>query len=283
MDKLVCDLCGSTDLKFICCDEFYGKLYSSYKCRECGLQQTLGDVEDVSPEYVSLRDEDITPDHTFLQNAHKFPAFKQMANILKKHSLTSFAGARLLDIGCGVGGFLRFAEEQGFLVHGFDASEAHVSAAEVEFESVRCATSIHQYHELLGRGAEYDVITLWDVFEHIRDPEALLHEIHSHLSKSGFLYLSIPSAGPNEMKIAVKKMLGRTESGLIPWEHVFYYTESTIRTRLERAGFEVLEVSGVAPYVRYPLSVHEVVRRLLHVVLRRTRYAPQIFCVARKG
>jgi hypothetical protein len=84
----------------------------------------------------------------------------------------------------------------------------------------------------------------------------------------------------NPVKVRIARARHRPV-GLIPWEHVFYYTPKSLRRVIETAGFEVLDLGGVQPYVRHPLTVHEGVRRTVHHALRNTAHALQLYVLAR--
>jgi 2-polyprenyl-3-methyl-5-hydroxy-6-metoxy-1,4-benzoquinol methylase len=165
--------------------------------------------------------------------------------------------------------------------YGFDASEAHATEARTRHHAVRKAISMRAYLDQLASIPSIDLVTLWDVFEHIREPNSLLAEIGSQLRPTrGFLFISVPSGAVNPAKVLIATALGKP-IGLIPWEHVFYYTPKSLRTVLENAGFEVVELGGVQPYVRRLLSPHEILRRCAHHILRRSSYAFQLYVLAR--
>jgi hypothetical protein len=76
--------------------------------------------------------------------------------------------------------------------------------------------------------------------------------------------------------------LTRTPLSLCPWEHVFYYTPKSLRAVLERAGLKVVEIGGVVTYER-PMSPQEAIRRAVTKGLNNTRYALQIYAIARRS
>lgn len=278
---LRCKLCGDSGVRFAFAEEVGGNRYASYHCAKCDVYQTLGEVPSVSPDYVDLTEHDLVGEHVFLQRAHKRPAFEEWLAAVKRLDPGFAAGERrtLLDIGCGVGGFLDFAAENGLDVYGFDASEAQIAVARRSHPHVRHAISIDDYAAQLPERPAFDFVTMWDVFEHIREPQALLGSVRPYMKPNGLFYVSVPSGAPTRLKLAVAKLRGG-ELGLIPWEHVFYYTKRSLPSVFRQAGYEVAAIDGVAPYVR-PLSVKEAVRRVVHRVLRATPMAFQISAFAR--
>ena len=101
------------------------------------------------------------------------------------------ARPRVLDIGCGNGGFLMQMHRRGFEIQGTERTAE--SAARVPAE---IASSIHIGDLLALRLAEssFDLVTLWHVFEHLRDPVAHLREIKRLLKPGGRLMLALPNA-----------------------------------------------------------------------------------------
>jgi 2-polyprenyl-3-methyl-5-hydroxy-6-metoxy-1,4-benzoquinol methylase len=273
---LRCQLCGSGDLESVFSESMGGKSYTSYHCRACDLFQTLGEIASVSPDYVDLTADQLDSMHVFLQTEHKKNAFAQWMALARRYGN---GGKRILDIGCGVGGFLDYAAGNGFETFGFDASAAQAENAATRHTNVRNNIDIDDYVASLGREVAFDVITMWDVFEHIRDPAKVIAGVRRHLAPGGMFFVSVPNGAPNPLKVKLAAMRGR-EPGLIPWEHVFYYTRNSLERVLKQNQLQVVDIGAVVPYLR-PLTAHEIVRRTGFSLLSATRYAPQIFAVAK--
>lgn len=273
---LACKLCGAPDPVAVFSESTGGQLFTSYHCRSCDLYQTLGDIAAVSPDYVDLTADQLDPMHVFLQTTHKRTAFEQWSGLVQRHGNH---GTRLLDIGCGVGGFLDFAAAAGFDTHGFDASAAQAEQAQVRHPKARNCIDIDSYVASLAEPVQFDVITMWDVFEHIRTPAELIASVRRHLAPGGIFFVSVPNGAPNPMKVRLAKLRGR-EPGLIPWEHVFYYTRNSLARVMQDNGMAIAEIGAVVPYVR-PMTPHEAIRRAGFGLLSGTRYAPQIFAIAK--
>jgi cyclopropane fatty-acyl-phospholipid synthase-like methyltransferase len=185
----------------------------------------------------------------------------------------------LLDIGCGTGGFLAFARDAGYEVFGFDASLAQVQEAASHFPTVRCATSTDAYLDLLGQPKRrFDVVTLWDVLEHIREPGVFLDNLRKVLAPGGVVFASVPNGRAMLWKKHIYRALGRSiEDAWIPWEHVFYYSPRSLDVLASSVGMQVTKWGAVPCYPR-PLSTFEVLRRAGFLALRLVPgYAPQIY------
>ena len=276
-----CKLCGSTALKSAFTETYKGHRYTSWYCRACDVYQSLGELAAVSPDYVGLTSDELVGEHVFLQSEHKQGAFAQWASLMARHSGRPVGGASetrsVLDIGCGVGGFLDFAGAAGLATFGFDASDAQAAAARQRHPNARHGIDLDAYVAEVAPGRRFDFITMWDVLEHIREPARLLEAAARHLAPGGLMFVSVPSGGPLPAKLVLTRTDG--SAGLIPWEHVFYYTKRSLPRVFGDNGFAVREVGGVATYDRR-LTPREAVRRLGHRVLRSTPWAFQIFVVA---
>lgn len=279
VDFQSCRLCGSELLRPVMCDERRGQEYHIVRCEACDLVQTVEHYADVSPDYVDLDDGAIDHDRLWCQGEHKQPAFLQWRAAARKFIGT---GARVLDVGCGTGGFLDFALKEGFRVYGFDASRAQAAYARKRFPNVRHAESFNAYLLELGeRDLKIDIVTLWDVLEHIRDPLEFLKDAAGVLNPGGYLFVSVPNGRAIAWKSIIYR-LRRKPMDLIPWEHVFYYSPSALQRCLQQAPFEVSRIGAVTCYPR-PVSAYELCRRAgfkIFQLLPGT--APQIFAWARR-
>ena len=96
-----------------------------------------------------------------------------LENIMR---LVHTGASKLLEIGCGTGDFLLEAQTQGFEVYGVEVS---TSAAEIANKKLK-STCVHQ--GISGFQSEsFDVIALFDVIEHLRDPFSYLDHINGLL------------------------------------------------------------------------------------------------------
>jgi len=276
-----CYLCGSRNVWPLFSEKRQGRTYTNYHCTECDLFQTLGDIDPISPDYIDLKVGDLDDAHRFLQTTHKLPAFRQWQALIEHNMIISRAETTILDVGCGIGGFLDFAKSMNLVTYGFDASKAHVAVARIQHQMVLHSISVSKYIEQLVSPPHFDLVTFWDVFEHVREPNQLLSELHGVLKpNNGLLFLSVPSGAMSTIRVRIASLLNRP-TGLIPWEHVFYYTPTSLKRMLEISGFEIVAQGGVQPYLRYPWTVHEIIRRVTHHILRNTPYALQIYALAR--
>ncbi len=276
-----CRLCGSPQVEEVIVEEHDSLIYHVVRCSRCELIQTAEHYADLSPDYVDLDASAIDESRLWSQGGeHRLPAFDQWLAFVSRFRTEQ--SPRLLDVGCGTGGFLKFASANGFLVYGFDASKAQAEYARTLFPDVRRASSLDAYLKLLGRpDLKFKFVTLWDVFEHIRNPVSFLQQLAEALEPGGHLFICVPNGGAIPWKIRVRRMLNRPLD-LAPWEHVFYHSIRSLRECIEAASLELVHSGAVACYPR-PLSLFELCRRAGFFLLRATPdLSPQIFAWARK-
>ncbi|MBF0182429.1 MAG: class I SAM-dependent methyltransferase [Magnetococcales bacterium] len=257
-----------------------GLSYRVIRCQACGVIQTWEQHAALSPDYRSLPPEEVDEARVWCQYQHKLPAFAQWEGNVAQHAL--LPPGPLLDVGCGTGGFLRHAAQRGWAPYGFDASLAQAEFARRYCPNARQATSVAEYREALAAPLPLmHMITLWDVLEHIRQPEALLSGLRDLLHPEGLLFISVPNGGALSWKKGVHRILGRPFS-VDPWEHVFYYTRAALATHLATWGFRVVASGSVTCYPR-PWSWFEMMRRVgFRVLSHLPDLSPQIYVLARK-
>ncbi len=136
---------------------------------------------------------------------------------------------RILDVGCGLGFFLEIAKQRGWQVYGTEYSE---KAVEV------CKNKGLNVHEgVLNpnnyRRVEFDIITSFEVIEHINNPTEEITNIAKLLRTGGLLYCTTPNFN------AILRYMFKAEYHIISYpEHLCYYTPRTLNNLIEKSGFK---------------------------------------------
>ena len=100
----------------------------------------------------------------------------------------------------------------------------------------------------LPEGA-YDVVTMWDVIEHLPDPASTLRAVHSALRPGGVFAVTT---------MDVDALFPRVAGRFWPWYmqmHLVYFSRRTLGELLRRCGFEVVEVTRHRRIVRVSYAV----------------------------
>lgn len=174
----------------------------------------------------------------------------------------------LLDFGCGVGGLCKVAGEYGVRAMGI---EPDANARKKAFESGRLRAyanlgSLREAHP----DTKFDIVTMWDVIEHLREPWKVLKDLSDLLQPDGWLLLSTPNAACLRARVERE----RWENMVNP-THFYYFTRKTLGAVLSRAGFPQMGELRFA--IQYPK--HPTVRRIVHRVLVTCRLQGQLVFV----
>lgn len=155
-------------------------------------------------------------------------AARKSASRLDRVAELGVRGGRALDVGCASGYFLEAAQARGFEVRGVEPSEEARAHAD---ERVRGAIDAS-----LGDGDRgFDLITFWDVLEHLADPFATLADAAPRLAPGGVLGVVVPVLGSVNTRLAP-----RTWDQYKPPEHLWFFSPRAMRAALSRAGLEVV-------------------------------------------
>lgn len=140
---------------------------------------------------------------------------------------------RLLELGSSVGLFLEEAQKKGWNVTGIEPSIWATEQARSRGLDVFTGT----LDEFRPERAEFDVVALWDVFEHLVDPMESLAKLRRLLRPNGVLCLTTVNIGG----FGARMLRGRW-----PWfmrMHLHYFTSHSLREMMRRMEFEVQRLS----------------------------------------
>ncbi len=131
---------------------------------------------------------------------------------------------RILDFGAGIGTFVRAARERGWDATGVERSRAAVDRAREEL-------GVALLPSLADAPGTYDVITMWDVIEHVRDPEGVARSLHALLRPGGWI---VVETGNWE---SWQRVASGDAWALYLFDHQYYFSPASLETVLTRAGF----------------------------------------------
>jgi len=228
-----CNLCGSEKNRIL----FRGKENNSYKyydtqnygiIRQCDNCRLIFSEhkKNVRTNYSNVVDEDYLKS----KEARIKTAERDLAEIekIKRNK------GKILDIGCGAGFFLKAAKDKGWYEFGVELSKWAYNYCKKEGLNVY-NTSIE---DAKFPKNFFDVITLWDVIEHIENPTVLLENVNALLKKDGILVLNTPDIGSLSAKIMGKNWLNLMAM------HIFYFDRKTIKLILNKTGFDIIKIKS---------------------------------------
>lgn len=155
---------------------------------------------------------------------------------------TGTAPGSVLDVGCGIGNFLAWSAARGTASTGVDVDATAVAGARE-----RGLTAVLPDALDTALDGPVDVLTMWDVIEHVTDPRGFVADVVERLRPGGHLLLETPDAA-FPVRPAVRA-LTRLSGGRVDlakrmyyWEHKIYFTEEGLRRLLAPFGVDLVEV-----------------------------------------
>jgi SAM-dependent methyltransferase len=155
-------------------------------------------------------------------------------------------GARVLDVGCSSGAFLEVAEAEGMTTMGIELGEATAAGARERGLDVRTGTLEHALPELGGE--RFDLITFWDVLEHLPDPTHELRMARGLLAPGGAVAATFPNVEGLYPRVTYRlfaRTVGKWEYPELP-VHFYDFSPGTATRVLERSGYAVTEIETYA-------------------------------------
>lgn len=154
---------------------------------------------------------------------------------------------RVLDVGCGVGGFgvtLRNLVPRAEL-WGVEPVEEAADEARRVYDRVLTGLFPDDGHDLPA--GHFDAVFMLDVLEHMVDPEAALRAARSLLAPGGVLVASIPNVRHWDVwwPLVRHGTWTYTETGLMDRTHLRWFTRSSIAELFAEAGWDLVSLDGI--------------------------------------
>jgi len=281
-EDIACNLCGSRDAKllypstltnltpnaadFRCTSAAYGVHPPIVRCNVCRLvyanprwdsnvvRDSYSVVED--PTYVEEREGRVL---TFSRNLQPFE------KLVAPNSNTR----RLLDVGCHIGVMVELAQARHWEAWGIEPSTWAAEQAR--------ARGLHVITGTLASAeipADYfDVVTMWDVIEHLTDPAAELRNVHRVLKPGGIFAIHT---------IDIESWFARLMGKRWPWlmeMHLYYFSPRTLGKMLVQTGYQVIHSSAQGRFLRLGYFAtrlepyNKLVYRVLSAVIARMNWS----------
>jgi SAM-dependent methyltransferase len=235
LQEVACGLCGSTERRL----KFKDGPFAVVTCTRCDLTYVtprLIDaalIEQVYDEGYWSSDAAKVRGYTdYRADAPLYlRTYERRFEVVERHFPRP---GRVLDIGCAAGYFLSIAQRRGWDVTGYEPSDAIRPEALARLGAGRVRGG-----EFANAGFEkgsFDLVTYWDVIEHIPDGVAALRGAAELLKPGGKLLIETQNVNSR-----AAKLLGPRWQHYKHAEHIYHYNPATIADLLGRAGFEILE------------------------------------------
>jgi 2-polyprenyl-3-methyl-5-hydroxy-6-metoxy-1,4-benzoquinol methylase len=239
-EDIRCCVCGNMDTDTFSL-KYHKENFAVVVCNTC-------DFHFIPPHfrkaihYTQYKNADVTKAVRSGNNWVKIQRHKLRFKFIRKY----IKNGDLFDLGAGWGHFMLAAKELGYHTTGIEIAEQPylycVNDLKLPVEHV-------DFFEL-DPALKYDIITMWDVLEHIDRADDFLKKCNVHTKADGYLFLQVPQI---DSYFAKKHKDNWKMMGL---DHVNYFGKKTITEILKRHGYEVLEIRSsfeIKLFVMYTL------------------------------
>jgi 2-polyprenyl-3-methyl-5-hydroxy-6-metoxy-1,4-benzoquinol methylase len=223
-----------------------GKYGRHVKCRNCHLiyVNPIEKASKINEAYFQRNTDDAR-----IIRGSRLTATESQVRLIKRYG----NGTYLLDIGCGEGFFLFNASKAGYTTKGIEISQDVAEYARREFS---LDVEAKPFEDMRFEQEYFDVVTLWQVLEHVPYPFLVLREVHRILKPGGLLATSTPDIGGVLAKIFRRRWWNLRRL------HINQFTAGTLADMLSRAGFRNVFSTNYKEYISLSMLVIPVLKYL---------------------
>lgn len=253
MISVNCDLCGldsyeicypatlngNDDIQvdaFRCTNPGYGHHPQIVMCQNCGYvyANPRWSEEELIQAYSAVEDEIYVNERT-----GRVLTFQKHLQHMEKWTGPG-NGRSLLDIGAYIGVFVEEAQKSGWHAMGVEPSDW--AAAEAQKQGLDIIIGTQDAPELQGK--TFDVVTMWDVIEHVDGPSEEMAKAYHLLKPGGWLVLHT---------MDIDSLTAKLMGSRWPWfmdMHLHYFSQKSMAKMLEKNGYEVVWSGAQGRYLR---------------------------------
>jgi 2-polyprenyl-3-methyl-5-hydroxy-6-metoxy-1,4-benzoquinol methylase len=152
-------------------------------------------------------------------------------------------------MGCGLGFFVKaVAQLQGWQAYGCEISPAavHYGRERLGLANLHCARP--ESIDLPDKS--FDIVTMWDVIDHVPHPDPLLQRCYALLKDGGFCFIRTPNVRVQLARARLNRLISGMREGITylqAHDHAHHYAAWSIRRLLRRSGFSDVDVVHLRP------------------------------------
>jgi 2-polyprenyl-3-methyl-5-hydroxy-6-metoxy-1,4-benzoquinol methylase len=209
-EKLEVFSCGNCRVEFMhpqLSDEEINELYSEAYYKSWGIS---GETENESSKQMKIA--------TFLLRLEQIQKYIRNGNIL--------------DVGCATGYFLEAAQSLGYTPYGIELSEYSATLAKKKFGDNAIYNGTLETNTF--KPGTFQVITMFDLIEHVRVPVETLSSAGELLDANGILVITTPDNSSFSNKVMGKKWTHYKK------EHFYYFNLPSLDLISKKSGFEII-------------------------------------------
>ena len=235
LESVDCGFCGSAEREL----KFQDGIFSVVTCKACELTYVTPRLSDASLIEEVYNEGYWSSDSAKQRGYTDYRAdqplylktYRRRLGVVRRHFDRP---GRVLDVGCAAGYFLKVMQEEGWDVLGLEPSDA------IRPHAQELLGQEHVRAGLLGQlelePHSFDLITMWDVIEHIPDTVAAVREVGKLLKPGGRFLIETQNVDSRAAKVMGKRWQHYKHA-----EHIYHFNRKTLGEALGKGGFEVLE------------------------------------------
>ncbi|MBE5228490.1 MAG: class I SAM-dependent methyltransferase [Microcystis aeruginosa PMC 728.11] len=222
--KAICQLCDSDRSRLA----FVKNGYAHFACCDCGSLYVYPRPSSAELlEFYRLEQGNHLSQSCWQEShKHSWDLWKHTLQVARNKA----GSGRLLDIGCGSGEFLRFAQKMGW--SDVEGIEVIPEIADIAGQLTGAKIYTSDFLETPLAENSYAVITLWDVIEHLSNVPMVLERIFSLLKPGGIVIIGTVNQQGISMRFFKEKSLT-----VMPPEHLTFFTSKGMRQALKNQHF----------------------------------------------
>jgi len=238
-DDFTCILCGG--INGLKCLE-WEESYKLFECDNCGAVSPNINLLDKNKHISSIYDvkeyrkkfmRETHKQYDYRKNTFGRERFQYTVERLNLNKTTT----TVLDLGCGAGYYIGVLDEENIAYKGLEVADHFVDYCQ-DYHGLNVKnTSLES--EIDGA---YNLITMFDVLEHLPDPINMLNLIHKKLKLGGYCV----AYTPNIFSVGYE-LMGSKQNTLLPFEHLCFFDVNSLQYLADKTGFEIvtLETYGL--------------------------------------
>lgn len=292
--RYVCKYCNFNDALFI------NRInnYSLYRCNKCLILQTHISYNKVKKNNLHKYSNQYLNDYKNKRGKQLIRFYLQSIEDIEKYQ----KGGRLLDVGCSIGLFLRTLVTNSVYkwnIRGVDINRNSINKAYPSIKRYLINIPFNKNKLLIN---SFDVITCFDVIEHVQDLKKFMLEIRRLLRSKGLLVIQVPNSNS-----LMRLFTGNDWDWWCLPDHVYHFTPQVLIDILHREKFSVIHlrtwdeldifIKNIQGHIRNKLinyyPINKIISKLVYVplfvlwfmlnkVIRTKRYGGLIYLLAIK-
>jgi 2-polyprenyl-3-methyl-5-hydroxy-6-metoxy-1,4-benzoquinol methylase len=233
------NLCGNSDFKFLFrgnIGDDVGSRFSQYayyddiyRCNNCRLVAQIQIHDGEAIKHFLQEEKYLDEAIGNLNLVEKHFQFNVLTKIIK--NFTTLKNQKLLDVGANTGVFLASIKDKVKTAQGIEASE----------EATIAAQTIHKLDVQSGLIAEvdlpndnFDIITMFDVIEHLTDPMNDLNILFQKLKLGGRIFITT-----HDIETLLARLSGR-HNPMLMYQHFYHFSPNTLSRMLQANGYRIV-------------------------------------------